>query len=194
MYYGLKKIVNSVAAVIGHCKTICIHRHWALYYACKLGIPVQGICHDLSKFSPVEFWESVRYYQGGKSSPIVAAKKDKGYSTAWNHHVRVNKHHYEHWRDYGKTTKVPFKYATEIVADYLAAGKTYHGKEFTFQDELIWWKAKLEAGEFRTMHPDTRGFVTFMLEGLAKKGAGFFREFRSEKQELEVLYEFSKLK
>ena len=49
-----------------HFKKICIHKYWVGYYCFKLGIPWRGIKHDLSKFSPIEFWESVKYYQGTK--------------------------------------------------------------------------------------------------------------------------------
>ena len=37
--------------------------------------------HDWSKFSPTEFWESVKYFDGHKS-PITVCKVDKGYSEA----------------------------------------------------------------------------------------------------------------
>lgn len=67
-----------------HFKKICIHKYWVFYYCCKAGIPFQGLIHDLSKFSPTEFIESIKYYQG-TSSPIDACKKDKGWSAAWMH-------------------------------------------------------------------------------------------------------------
>ena len=89
----MKIIINNF---IGHLKTIIVHKYWVFYYACKLGIPIQGLLHDMSKFSPIEFWESVKYYQGGKSSPINACKADKGYSLAWQHHKGRNPHHYEY--------------------------------------------------------------------------------------------------
>ena len=64
-----------------HFKKICIHKYWVGYYCFKLGIPWRGIKHDLSKFSPIEFWESVEYYQG-TSSTIDACNTDKGWSKA----------------------------------------------------------------------------------------------------------------
>lgn len=57
--------------VFRHFKKICIHKYWVFYYCCKTGIPSQGITHDMSKFSPIEFWEGVKYYQGD-ISPIDA--------------------------------------------------------------------------------------------------------------------------
>lgn len=65
-----------------HFNKILIHKKYVFFFARKLGIGWQGFWHDMSKFSPVEFWESVKYYQG-TSSPIDAAKADMGYSMAW---------------------------------------------------------------------------------------------------------------
>ena len=138
------------------------------YYCCKFGIPLQGITHDLSKFSPTEFLESIKFYQGGKSSPIPAAKKAQGYSLAWQHHKGRNKHHYEYWTDnYDSGTtciKIPYKYVLELVADYLAAGRTYRGKNFTFVDEYEWW---MKCKDYRKIHEDTKQLITKMLYMLA---------------------------
>ena len=54
--------------------------------------------HDWSKFHPVEFFESVKYYQG-ISSPIPFCKLVNGVSYAWQHHKGHNPHHYEYWVD-----------------------------------------------------------------------------------------------
>ena len=45
---------------------ILITRHkWVVFkLCCKVGIPWRGLVHDLSKYSPTEFFESVRYYVG----------------------------------------------------------------------------------------------------------------------------------
>ena len=138
------------------------------YYCCKFGIPLQGITHDLSKFSLTEFLESIKFYQGGKSSPIPAAKKAQGYSLAWQHHKGRNKHHYEYWTDnYDSGTtciKIPYKYVLELVADYLAAGRTYRGKDFTFVDEYEWW---MKCKDYRKIHEDTKQLITKMLYMLA---------------------------
>lgn len=92
------KCKNYIINTFRHFKKVCTHKHWVFYYCCKVGIPFQGLIHDLSKFSPTEFWESVKYYQG-TSSPIDACKKENGWSAAWMHHKGRNKHHYEYWQD-----------------------------------------------------------------------------------------------
>lgn len=151
--------------VFGHLKTILVHKRWVFCYACKLGIPWRGIKHDMSKFSPVEFWESVRYWDG-KSSPIPRCKADKGYSLAWQHHKGRNSHHYEYWIDYldqgGIPIKMPWKDLLELIADYLGAGRAYLGKEFTYQKELAWWERK-RFDERPKIHKDTAYMISAML-------------------------------
>lgn len=151
-----------------HFKKICIHKYWVFYYCRKCGIPFRGLIHDLSKFSPCEFFESVKYYQG-MDSPINACKKENGYSMAWFHHRGRNPHHYEYWVDNldngGQPIKMPFKYAVELVCDYLGAGRAYQGKNFSYCKEYAWWRNK-ESKEMM-MHPQTKRFIGKVLAYLA---------------------------
>ena len=147
-----------------HFGKILTHKWWVFYYCCKAGIPGRGLMHDMSKFSPTEFWESVRYYQG-TSSPIDACKKDKGISMAWMHHKGRNRHHYEYWQDNfdngGEPKQMPYKDAVEMLCDYLGAGRAYMGKNFTYQAEYEWWKKKSEKP--MAMHPKTFQFIQRIL-------------------------------
>lgn len=153
---------------VKHFKKICTHKYWVAKYCFKMGLYHQGIMHDMSKFSLVEFGESLKYYQG-TSSPIDACKKVNGYSLAWQHHKGRNPHHYEYWTDnYDKGTiaiKMPFKYACEMLADYIAAGKAYMGEGFSWSAELEWWVNKIATNP--KMHPDTKEFINFCLTNLA---------------------------
>jgi len=63
------------------------------------------------------------------------------------------------------TNEMPFKYALELVCDYLGAGQAYQKKNFTYKGELEWWYMKQEAG--LKMDPRTRRFVTIMFETMA---------------------------
>lgn len=143
-----------------HFWKICKHKYWVFHYCCKAGIPWRGIKHDMSKFSPTEFWESVRYYQGNRS-PIDACKEDKGYSKAWLHHKGRNRHHYEYWQDNfdkgGQPLQMPYKDAVEMLCDYLGAGRAYMGKDFSYQKEWEWWLKK--SAKPLAMHPQTKDFI-----------------------------------
>lgn len=128
-----------------HLRTILTHKYWVFYFACRLGIGWQGFWHDMSKFSPTEFLESMKYYTGTRS-PIDACKEDNGYSMAWLHHKGRNPHHYEYWQDNfdngGTPLLMPRKYMLEMLCDYMAAGVTYGGNQYSFNDEYRWWKGK----------------------------------------------------
>ncbi len=118
--------------VILHFHTVNKHR-WIVFKLCvKAGIPWRGIVHDLSKYSPTEFWESAKYYQGNRS-PIFACVEDKGYSNARVHHLGRNKHHPYYWYDdYARIKEpiIPYKYVAEMICDKLAAGIVYEGKNW----------------------------------------------------------------
>jgi hypothetical protein len=122
---------------------------------------------DLSKFSWTEFSESVKFYQGGKKSPIPVIKQEKGYSKAWQHHKGKNPHHYEYWTDNYDTgitcIEMPEKYVKELVADLIAAGRTYNGKKFTIQDEINWWN---NCKDSKFIHPKTKELITKLFYDL----------------------------
>ena len=72
---------------IEHFKTITHHRHLVRQYCFRLGLYYQGLTHDLSKYSPSEFWRGVKYYQGDRS-PNDAERRENGVSLAWLHQDR----------------------------------------------------------------------------------------------------------
>lgn len=155
---------------LAHLKTICTHKKWVYYYCKHAGITWRGIKHDLSKFSPTEFRESILYYTG-TSSPIDAAKKDKGVSYAWMHHKGRNDHHYEYWVDNldkgGNPIRMPYECAVEMICDFLGAGKAYNGDKFSYVDELEWFINKMESRP--AMHKQTIIFVYLVMVALAKE-------------------------
>lgn len=170
-----------------HFKTICIHKYWVARYCFKCGIPWQGIVHDLSKFSPTEFFESVKYYQG-TSSPIDAAQKDKGYSAAWMHHRGRNKHHNLYWVDKldegGVAIPMPYKYAVEWICDSIGASRAYNGKDFSYDKLYKWWIAKNKTPFL--IHEHTQEFISEVFYRLCF----LEREKELNKHKLKTLYDF----
>ena len=155
----------------GHLKTVWTHRHWVKYFCRLAGIPGRGWKHDLSKYSPTEFWESVRYWDG-KISPIVRCKEENGFSFAWMHHKGRNSHHYEYWMDRfdygGMPIPMPKDDFVEQVCDFIAAGITYNGKwytDFKYTNELEWWKKKKE---HCSMHPINQKMLDIIFEQFAQ--------------------------
>lgn len=151
--------MNKIVAFFKHFKTVCTHKAAVARFCFMCGLYFQGIVHDLSKFSPTEYLESVLYYTGVKS-PIDVCKEKNGYSKAWQHHKGRNKHHYEYWTDnYDKGTtaiKMPFKYALEMICDYLGAGYAYSKGNLSMKSEIDWWENKKKTA---FMHEDTKAFV-----------------------------------
>ena len=132
----------KIKNVIGHFNTVNKHRWKVFMLSIKAGIPLRGLLHDLSKYSFIEFIESAKYYQGGKRSPIVKARSDKGYSKAWLHHKGRNRHHFEYWVDtkLKEQPVIPFKYSAEMICDMLAAGMIYQGKNWHQRYPLEYWE------------------------------------------------------
>ena len=78
----------------GHLSTITRHKIKVTLLCFRCGLYAQGIKHDLSKYSFVEFWAGVRYYQGNRS-PIDREKDVKAYSMDWLQHNGKNKQHWQ---------------------------------------------------------------------------------------------------
>ena len=167
-----------------HFVTITKHRMLVLEGCFRVGLYRQGLCHDLSKYSPAEFWNGARYYQGNRS-PNAAEREDKGYSEAWMHHKGRNRHHYEYWTDMNLATKtyeavpMPRKYLVEMVMDRRAACMTYQGKDYRDDSALIYFE---KSQERCLMHEETRRQLQYILTMLSEQGED--ATFRFLKQEV----------
>ena len=166
-----------------HFKLVNKHRWLVFKLSIRAGIPWRGFTHDLSKYSPVEFWESAKYYQGNRS-PIVFARKDNVYSKAWLHHKGVNKHHEEYWYDWYAEVKapiIPYKYTIEMLCDNLAAGIAYNGENWKQDMPLKYWNEKKNKALF---HPKLLDFFNEVFIEIEKDGI----EKVVTKQNLQNLY------
>lgn len=155
--------------IVGHFMVITRHKWVVFKLCCKVGQPWRGLVHDLSKYSPTEFWEGVKYFNG-KHSPITDAKKDKGYSQAWLHHKGRNKHHTDYWVDLSapdKTPIIPYTYVAEMLCDKLAAGLIYKGKEWTKEYELDYW---LNERDKTLVNDQVEALITEFLTQVSKDG------------------------
>lgn len=170
-----EKKLSTMEKLVGHFKTITYHRYLVRNYCFRVGLYKQGLLHDLSKYSPSEFWIGVHYYQGGKRSPNAAEREEKGYSLAWMHHKGRNKHHYEYWNDVGKDkviagVKMPLKYAVEMFMDRIAACKVYKGRDYT---DWTPWEYYVRTKDYILIHPETRALLEKLLKMLAKRGEDY---------------------
>ncbi len=157
---------------IKHFKTITKHRHKVISHCFKAGIPVQGLFHDLSKYSPAEFIPGAKYYIGTRS-PNELEREDKGYSLAWMHHKGRNRHHYEFWTDYSPVTKLyspvkmPINYVKEMFCDRVAASKIYLGKNYTDDHPLKYF---MNARSRIVINEETAALLEKLLTMLSEEG------------------------
>lgn len=155
-----------------HFKTITRHRHQVIRHCFKAGIFWQGLRHDLSKYSPEEFFVGAKFYQGTRS-PNEGEREAYGYSKAWMHHKGRNKHHYEYWNDYNPVTKrvepveMPKRYVIEMVCDRMAASKIYMKDGYTDRSPLEYY---LKGKEIKPIHPNTAKLLEEILRMLAEEG------------------------
>lgn len=138
------------------------HKWFVLLAGLRVGVPLwRLLIHDWSKFTPAELPHYQRQFFGDKGDP-------DGFERAWKHHVEHNPHHWEHWVTHppghpvnlpGIPQEMPPWAAREMVADWLAACRTYD-KKWPTKGEWDWlhknWRRI-------NLHPVTRGFVLRLL-------------------------------
>ena len=158
----------------GHLRTILHHKNLVRHYCFRAGLYKQGIMHDWSKYSPVEFINSVRNFQGGKKSPNFGEKATKGYSSSWLHHKGRNRHHFEYWIDFTlnpdeglQGMPMPTRYVLEMFCDRIAASKNYNRKNYDDSFPLAYYEKNKS---HYILHKDTKELLERLLHMLADEG------------------------
>lgn len=158
----------------GHLRTILHHKNLVRHYCFRAGLYKQGIMHDWSKYSPVEFINSVRNFQGGKKSPNFGEKATKGYSSSWLHHKGRNRHHFEYWIDFTlnpdeglQGMPMPSRYVLEMFCDRIAASKNYNRKNYDDSFPLAYYEKNKS---HYILHKDTKELLERLLHMLADEG------------------------
>lgn len=126
-------------------KYVLRHKWFVFIECCKLGIPLRGALHDLSKFLPSEFISYSRYFYGDYPERLTVYEKThhwtlktkaiikNDFDLAWLKHQKRNPHHWQYWllqndSDGLKILEMPKKYMKEMLADWIGAGKAIHGE------------------------------------------------------------------
>ena len=163
-----------------HLKTINHHKMLVMKGCFKVGLYCQGILHDLSKYTPTEFFVGVKYFQGDKS-PNNIERLEKGYSSAWLHHKGRNKHHMEYWIDYGIKpgeiivgTRMPDKYVVEMFIDRMSASKNYQKEKYTDKSALAYYE---RGKDHYILHPEVRELLERLLKMLAEHGEDYTYDY-----------------
>jgi hypothetical protein len=99
------------------------HKWFVLVAGLSLGVPLWRLLkHDWTKFLPSEFMAYARHFHGSPPSP------DLDFDLAWLKHKNRNDHHWEYWTGPDGTLRMSEGAVLEMVADWLAAGRTYEGR------------------------------------------------------------------
>lgn len=158
---------------LGHLKTISHHKYLVMKHCFRIGLYRQGLMHDLSKYSPVEFFVSAKYYQGNRS-PNEIERIERGYSSAWLHHKGRNRHHLEYWIDYSPEgdhrmsgMEMPARFVAEMVCDRIAASKTYRKELYLPSDPYDYY---MRSRDHYILHPNTRALLEQLLIMLKDEG------------------------
>lgn len=146
-------------------KNLLRHKWFVFIEACKLGVPLLGIIHDMSKFLPDEFFSYARYDFSDDGNNDDKERAD--FDLAWLKHQRRNKHHWQHWllmNDSGiahydewdncpcwmkqvEPLPMPDRYIREMVADWKGAGRAYGNP-----DTVGWYMKNMNK---IILHPET---------------------------------------
>lgn len=148
----------------GHLKTITQHKVAVMILCFRCGLYKQGILHDLSKYTPIEFFSGVKYFQGNRS-PIDYEKEVNGYSLGWLHHKGRNKHHWEYWLDNAKggikPIEMPICYVVEMYCDRTAASRTYMKDKYCDGSALDYF---IQGYHNVVMHENTKKLLQHILQ------------------------------
>jgi hypothetical protein len=169
-----------------HLGVVNAHRWYVCKMCFKMGIPLQGLLHDLSKYSLTELGIS-KYYVGNRS-PHEVCREQNGYSPSWIHHYHNNKHHYQFWWDTNGDDKIipikmPYKYVVEMFCDRVGACMAYQKKKFTDRSPYDYFIAK--GPNPNVMNIESRNLLLKLLTALKDMGMkNFIKWYNANKRRL----------
>lgn len=149
---------------INYLKYLLRHKWFVLVACWRIGASLRlGFIHDMSKFLPSEWLPYARCFYALDGSKQY--REGEAFNLAWNDHQKRNKHHWQYWLitwDRGTTEplQMPRRYALEMVADWMGAGRAITGKW-----ETAAWYEKNKTN--MQLHPVTRAQVEALLRGFS---------------------------
>lgn len=132
------------------------HKWFVFWFGLRTKAPIwRLLIHDWTKFTPAELPAYANRFFGDGNDHI-------SFALAWNHHSKLNPHHWEFWVPLTAHSKSPIpggqplpmaEWAVrEMVADWLGAERSYNG--FTPKNLSTWKWYNDNRGEMQ-FHPET---------------------------------------
>jgi hypothetical protein len=114
------------------------------------GLYIQGLLHDISKFTPNEFIPYAQKFYSNKKDEITETK----WKYAWLNHQHKNKHHWNYWivnQEKREALPMPRKYLIEMWCDWRSFSRKWgrRVKEADLTEKMI-------KSEGVILHPKTR--------------------------------------
>lgn len=142
------QIIKNVIPTLRYLRLTLIHKYHVFRYGLRLGVPVISlIVHDYTKLYPTFMISYGRQFFGDQSDPT-------GFAYTWLHHQNCHRHHWEYWImctghnrggfGDGHILDMPEKYVREMVADWLAASRTYEKAEVQSLETWPWFEQNFE--------------------------------------------------
>jgi hypothetical protein len=131
------------------------HKLNVLVECWKEGLYIQGITHDLSKFSPKEFFPyAKKFFSDGE----LSAEDEMKWKYAWLNHQRKNKHHWEYWvvdPNNKQALPMPRKYLVEMVCDWRSFSRKW-GRKVKI--------STLDLTDKIVLHPDSKKELDIIMK------------------------------
>jgi hypothetical protein len=154
------------------------HKTLVFLQCVKLGVPWQGVTHDLTKFGLAEFSPYARKFYGPDvpSNDDVAHLLGSGteppkwtewsvqlaFDRAWLYHQHRNPHHWQFWvlnedDHLPRALEMPRRFTIEMLADWCAMSIKFTNQVYKVRDWYIEHYSKI------VLHPQTRARIEFMM-------------------------------
>ena len=160
----MKRLIKNIVPMARYVAKTIEHKTHVFHMGRRLRVPLwRLIKHDWSKFTPSELPHYARQFYGSKDDPT-------GWVAAWLHHQNHNPHHWEYWITRsgtpglraGDPAEMPETYVREMIADWLAASRSYSGSYPASRDAWPWFQQNFN--QRVVLHPNTRLLVQTLLD------------------------------
>lgn len=160
-------LLHRLHSYLKHVRKVLEHKRHVWTTGRRLRVPVVRLLkHDLSKLGFLEAEAYSKRFYGDWPTRMV----ETCWRLGWHHHVRNNDHHWEHWvlptvEDRTGLTvnalEMPEVAAREMVADWLAASRSYEGHYPINLRDWGWYQQNYHGIR---LHHNTRNLVDRLLQ------------------------------
>lgn len=169
------------------------HKWYVFWECCRLGIPLLGITHDLSKFLPSEFLPCARWFYSsrikvtapnnhlkcgdvvegcnadyivvkeGPTFEMLPKETRDDFDVAWLHHQKRNRHHWQYWHLYQDEDPDKILPMPDKYRREMLADWRGAGRAYAGKDNTLEWYTGRREKMKQILYPDTREWIEQQL-------------------------------